>query len=178
MFSLEQFASARRALAPGGIFCQWLPMFQMSEEEFNIVAATFLDVFPRTTLWRGDLAPDLPSNAPIPEPPLAAGRRWAVANAGDRSGNGLRGAERNRFGLNACAPLLLALLLALPASAQSPALEAATGALSGKLTDLHSRPLADATQKAREAGGAAGRLPGCSTYRTLKGSHSMSFAVV
>jgi spermidine synthase len=63
MFSLGQFASARRALAPGGIFCQWLPMFQMSEAEFNIVAATFLDVFPQTTLWRGDLAPDLPALA-------------------------------------------------------------------------------------------------------------------
>src|SRR6185503_12446297 len=60
MFSFDQFVSARRALAPGGLFCQWLPMFQMSEEEFNIVAATFLDVFPQTTLWRGDLAPDLP----------------------------------------------------------------------------------------------------------------------
>jgi spermidine synthase len=63
MFSLDQFASARRVLAPGGIFCQWLPMFQMSEEEFNIVAATFLDIFPQTTLWRGDLAPDLPGVA-------------------------------------------------------------------------------------------------------------------
>src|SRR6185436_13767154 len=63
MFSLDQFTSARRALAPGGIFCQWLPMFQMSEAEFNIVAATFLDVFPQTTLWRGDLAPDLPAVA-------------------------------------------------------------------------------------------------------------------
>jgi spermidine synthase len=38
-------------------------MFQMSEAEFNIVAATFLDVFPQTTLWRGDLAPDLPAVA-------------------------------------------------------------------------------------------------------------------
>ena len=63
MFSLDQFAAARRALAPGGLFCQWLPMFQMSEAEFNIVAATFLDVFPQTTLWRGDLAPDLPAVA-------------------------------------------------------------------------------------------------------------------
>jgi spermidine synthase len=65
MFSLDQFASARRALAPGGIFCQWLPMFQMTEQEFNIVAATFLDVFPQTTIWRGDLAPDLPAVALI-----------------------------------------------------------------------------------------------------------------
>lgn len=65
MFSLDQFVSARRALAPGGLFCQWLPLFQMSEAEFNIAAATFLEVFPQTTLWRGDLAPDLPAVALI-----------------------------------------------------------------------------------------------------------------
>lgn len=65
MFSLDQFTSARRALAPGGIFCQRLPLFQMSEVEFNIAAATFLEAFPETTLWRGDLAPDLPAVALI-----------------------------------------------------------------------------------------------------------------
>lgn len=65
MFSLEQFLSVRRALAPAGLFCQWLPLFQMSEAEFNIAAATFLEAFPRTTLWRGDLAPNLPAVALI-----------------------------------------------------------------------------------------------------------------
>ena len=63
LYSAEHFASARRALAPRGIFCQWLPMFQLSEEEFQIVAATFLDVFPRAALWRGDFAPDKPALA-------------------------------------------------------------------------------------------------------------------
>jgi spermidine synthase len=81
MLSLDQFASAQRALTPGGLFCQWLPMFQMSEAEFNIVAATFLDVFPQTTLWRGDLAPDLPAVALVghtdsaPIDPAAVDRR-------------------------------------------------------------------------------------------------------
>ena len=63
LYSAEHFASARRALTPRGIFCQWLPMFQLSEEEFRIVVATFLQVFPRTTLWRGDFAPDKPALA-------------------------------------------------------------------------------------------------------------------
>ena len=60
LYSAEHFAATRRALAPGGLFCQWLPMFQLSEEEFRIVAATFLDVVPRASLWRGDFAPDHP----------------------------------------------------------------------------------------------------------------------
>ncbi|HKS38597.1 MAG TPA: fused MFS/spermidine synthase [Verrucomicrobiae bacterium] len=65
LYTIEHFASVRRSLARGGIFCQWLPMFQLSEEEFDIVAATFLDVFPHTTLWRGDFAPHEPAVALI-----------------------------------------------------------------------------------------------------------------
>lgn len=65
LYTADQFKAARRALAPGGVFCQWLPMFQLSEEEFNIVAASFLDVFPETTLWRGDFAPHEPALALI-----------------------------------------------------------------------------------------------------------------
>lgn len=63
LYTLEHFATVRRSLARGGLFCQWLPMFQLSEEEFGIVVATFLDVFPRATLWRGDFAPGQPALA-------------------------------------------------------------------------------------------------------------------
>ena len=45
LYTIEHFRAARQALAAGGLFCQWLPMFQLSENEFKIVAATFLDVF-------------------------------------------------------------------------------------------------------------------------------------
>jgi spermidine synthase len=63
LYFVEHFQAGRNALAPGGLYCQWLPLFQMSEEEFNIVVASFLDVFPRTTLWRGDFAPNNPALA-------------------------------------------------------------------------------------------------------------------
>ncbi len=65
LYLADHFQAGRRALAPGGLFCQWLPLFQLSEAEFNIVAATFLDVFPNATLWRGDYAPDRPAVALI-----------------------------------------------------------------------------------------------------------------
>lgn len=65
LYTADHFQTVQRALAPGGIFCQWLPMFQLSEEEFNIVAATFLDVFPSATLWRGDFSPKQPALALI-----------------------------------------------------------------------------------------------------------------
>src|SRR5690242_21413033 len=35
MLSRDHFEVVKRALAPGGIFCQWIPMFQLSEDEFN-----------------------------------------------------------------------------------------------------------------------------------------------
>jgi spermidine synthase len=65
LFTREHFETARGALAPGGIFCQWLPLYQLSEEQFQIITATFLDVFPQTTLWRGDFVTDAPALALI-----------------------------------------------------------------------------------------------------------------
>jgi spermidine synthase len=65
LFTLEQFVAARRALAPDGIFCQWLPFFQLSEVEVNILARTFLTVFPHAQLWRGDFSPTEPAVALI-----------------------------------------------------------------------------------------------------------------
>jgi spermidine synthase len=54
MYSREHFESVKQRLAPGGVFCQWLPIYQLRTEEFLIIAATFLEVFPDATLWRGD----------------------------------------------------------------------------------------------------------------------------
>jgi hypothetical protein len=38
-------------------------MHQLTEEQFKIIAAIFLDVFPRATLWRGDFLTDAPAPA-------------------------------------------------------------------------------------------------------------------
>jgi spermidine synthase len=65
LLSLEHFYATRDALLPGGIFCQWLPIFQLSEEGFRIIAATFLQVYPRSLLWRGDFLADQPALALI-----------------------------------------------------------------------------------------------------------------
>ena len=54
LFTRESFEAVRRVLAPGGLYCQWIPLFQISEADFDSIAASFLDIFPQTTLWRGD----------------------------------------------------------------------------------------------------------------------------
>ena len=89
MYSREQFELAFSHLSPGGLFCQWLPLYQLSAEEFHIIAATFLGVFPQTTLWRGDFYADRPIVALIghgdgqPISLLELERRLAVLREAD-----------------------------------------------------------------------------------------------
>jgi spermidine synthase len=54
LYTREHFAAVRARLAPGGLFCQWLPLYQLGESELKILLATFLDVFPDAALFRGD----------------------------------------------------------------------------------------------------------------------------
>ena len=63
LYTLEQFRAARKALREGGLFCQWLPLFQLSAGDYRSIAASFVDVFPRTTVWRGDFFPNTPALA-------------------------------------------------------------------------------------------------------------------
>jgi spermidine synthase len=57
LYTREHFASVRAALAKGGVFCQWLPLYQLSPEQLAIITRTFLDVFPAAALWRGNFDP-------------------------------------------------------------------------------------------------------------------------
>jgi spermidine synthase len=46
LYTVEHFDAIRSRLAPGGIFCQWLPLYQMDLEVLRIIIRTFLHVFP------------------------------------------------------------------------------------------------------------------------------------
>jgi spermidine synthase len=60
LYTRETFETARRRLAPSGVFCQWLPLYQLTREEFDTIARTFLSVFPHVSVWRNDFYPDRP----------------------------------------------------------------------------------------------------------------------
>lgn len=60
LYAREMYDIVARRLAPGGLFCQWLPLYQLTREEFDVIARTFLAVFPHTSLWRDDFYPDRP----------------------------------------------------------------------------------------------------------------------
>jgi spermidine synthase len=56
LYTVEHFRLAREKLAPGGIFAQWLPLYQLTPSSFQTIAATFASVFPEVTVWRADFS--------------------------------------------------------------------------------------------------------------------------
>ncbi len=65
LYTVEHFATVRNRLNEGGLFAQWLPLYQLSRDEFFVIARTMLEVFPQVTLWRGDFNPGRPIAALI-----------------------------------------------------------------------------------------------------------------
>lgn len=53
--TLDQFQSAYRALRPGGVFCQWFAMQQLTPEHFDLIASTFSQAFEHFYLFRNHL---------------------------------------------------------------------------------------------------------------------------
>jgi hypothetical protein len=49
---LELFQAARAALHSGGIYCQWIPMHQLTPKQFEVIARTFQKAFPEAILFR------------------------------------------------------------------------------------------------------------------------------
>lgn len=45
LYALEHFENVRRHLAPGGVFGQWLPLYQLDAQTLRVVCRTFAEVF-------------------------------------------------------------------------------------------------------------------------------------
>jgi len=61
LFSLEHFENVKRALRPGGLFCQWMPAHQLNQKQFEIIAATFRKVFPNVLVVNGSALSKTPT---------------------------------------------------------------------------------------------------------------------
>ena len=55
LYTVEHYEVALHRLKPDGLFCQWLPLYQLGEREFESIANSFASVFPHTTIWWGQL---------------------------------------------------------------------------------------------------------------------------
>lgn len=54
LFTAEFYALGRGRLAPGGIFCQWLHIYNMTPEAILAGLNTFRAAFPHSSVWRVD----------------------------------------------------------------------------------------------------------------------------
>jgi len=57
LYSLEHYQVAAGRLNEGGVFVQWLPLYQLTEFEFGVIARTMLEVFGEVTMWRNNFRP-------------------------------------------------------------------------------------------------------------------------
>ncbi len=57
LYSKEHYQTISNRLNEHGLFMQWLPAYQITEQEFNVITNTLLNVFPQVTIWRGDYSP-------------------------------------------------------------------------------------------------------------------------
>ncbi len=82
LYTLEHYRRVGSRLRPEGIFAQWLPLYQLSWQEFAIIARTMIEAFPQVTVWRGDFFAEKPIVALIGQNQAAPLRPDAlVANA-------------------------------------------------------------------------------------------------
>jgi len=51
LYTREHFIAVRGALAPGGLFMQWLSLYELPPEDLAVIIRTFLDVFPAASGW-------------------------------------------------------------------------------------------------------------------------------
>ena len=66
LYATEYFKLASEHLRPGGMVCQWLPLYELTPENVRSVVRTFQEHFPYTMLWLTHNDAELVgSNAPI-----------------------------------------------------------------------------------------------------------------
>ncbi len=51
LFTKEMYEGVRTHLKKGGVFGQWMPLYEQDAQDFRIFLATFASVFPYSTLW-------------------------------------------------------------------------------------------------------------------------------
>lgn len=60
LYTREHFQAILDRLSDGGLFCQWLPLFQLNSDGLRMITATFLEVFPHASVLLLRLNADTP----------------------------------------------------------------------------------------------------------------------
>ena len=183
LYTVEHFEAARAKLRPGGLFCQWLPLYQLSEAEWDAIHAAFVTTFPDAVVFRGDFYGDHPIVA------LIGGARAEGATARDRrsAALGARGVEdrwvADPRGLRALylGPLGPAPEGARPNRDDDPIVEFAAarhhgGGTRETLTGLRWISRAKALRERADASGPDAFAPGEAERHLLEGGHALQTA--
>ena len=51
LYTTDHFEAVRRRLAPGGVFCQWLPLYQLDLPSLRAIMRGFLEIYPGGSAW-------------------------------------------------------------------------------------------------------------------------------
>jgi spermidine synthase len=79
LYAREHFAAIAAQLTPGGVYAQWLPLYQFDPHNLRTVLRTFLDVFPEVHSFLGLYNADTPALALIGRlGPAGPEDRWPV----------------------------------------------------------------------------------------------------
>lgn len=85
LFTVDHFRVARRRLREGGIYCQWVQLYEMSPENIKVIFRTFAEVFPHVlVLAADDRSSDtvvLGSDSPLNMDLERFQRVWALGDA-------------------------------------------------------------------------------------------------
>jgi spermidine synthase len=60
LYTVEHFSAIRERLSEKGLFCQWLPLYQLDLDMLRVITKSFLKVFPDATLWLCHNSADTP----------------------------------------------------------------------------------------------------------------------
>ncbi len=60
LYTREHFRAIQARLTERGLFCQWLPLYQMDRATLNTIVRTFLEVFPDASAWLAHYSVDAP----------------------------------------------------------------------------------------------------------------------
>jgi spermidine synthase len=51
LYTTEHFAAVGERLAQGGVFCQWLPLYQLDLPSLRAIVHSFLEIYPGASAW-------------------------------------------------------------------------------------------------------------------------------
>lgn len=91
LYSVEFYELVRGRLKPGGLFCQWLALYQVGPAEFELIADSFAAAFPNVTLWWGQfdarfgIVALVGSEHPLELDPGLLSARWSAGEAAGRA---------------------------------------------------------------------------------------------